>query len=146
MTFRSKCEHCGEFGKHVCSNPEYPAIPAAKKFRAIPRADLTPEQSIAYSDALTSTVRRLQDAWWRSERAVVPPNCVSGTWHNNADGSVGEAIAAKQRTALMRPQFLLGTERGGVVINRERTDEELRMAYAAAMQEKRRAAVKAVAA
>lgn len=139
MTFRTNCEHCGEFGKHVCRNPEYPAIPAAKKFRAIPRANLTAEQSIAYSDALTSTVRRLQDAWWRSERAVVPPNCVSGTWHNNADGSIGEAVRSQQRTALMRPQFL-GPAPGGV-INRERTDEELRMAYAAAMQAKRARAV-----
>jgi hypothetical protein len=141
-----ECEHCGSrgsYGKgHVCSNPEYPAIPAAKKFRAIPRADLTTEQSIAYSDALTSTVRRLQDAWWRSERAVVPPNCASGTWHNNADGSIGEAIAAKQRAALMRPQFL---DAKGAPVNRERTDEELCAAYAAAMHEKHRDVIEVAA-
>jgi hypothetical protein len=135
-----ECEHCGSrgiYGKgHLCSNPEYPAIPAAKKFRAIPRADLTTEQSIAYSDALTSTVRRLQDAWWRSERAVMPPTCASGTWHNNADGSISEAIAARQRAALLACPDK---------IRAARTDEELRAAYAAAMHEKHRDVIEVAA-
>jgi hypothetical protein len=90
-----------------CFWPPYPAIPAAAKYRRIPRHELTAEESAAYSAAIVTTIRRMQDAWWRSERAVVPPLCVSGTWHNggdyrdgHADGSVGEAIRAKQRAEL----------------------------------------------
>lgn len=106
--------------------PLYPKLGAGvAKFRKL--ANPTAEQRQAHGAAVEAAILASQSAWWRTERAVVPPNCASGTWHNNADGSVGEAIRAKQNAALLAwPDKQ----------RRERTDAELREAYQRAMAEK----------
>lgn len=117
------CKHCKSemHETRECFWPPYPAIPAAANYRRIPRHELTAEQSAAYSAAIVTTIRRMQDAWWRSERAIEPPLCTSGTWHNggdyrdgHADGSVGKAIRAKQRAELFQKPAVTNSEQARI--------------------------------
>lgn len=110
-------------------------IPAGAKYRRIPARELTGEEWLAYSEAIVSTVRRAQDAWWRSERAMVPPRCASGSFANGGEeGDVGDVIRAKQKAALHAKQFI---QPNGVIINgRDRTHNQWADAYIVAMKAK----------
>jgi hypothetical protein len=77
-------------------NPEYYSMPGLAKFRKIKRGEMTAETKAAYSAALVAAVKSKQDAWWKSERAVVLPNCASGTWINsNENGELHNALRAQ---------------------------------------------------
>lgn len=118
-------------GKPDCLGPPQYKIPAGAKYRRIPARELTGEEWLAYSEAIVSTVRRAQDAWWRSERAVVPPQCASGSFANGGEeGDVGDVIRAKQRAALHRPQFIRSN---GTVANGSRQYSDWIRDYIAAM-------------
>lgn len=121
------CKHCGGRGTdHVCSNPEYPHIPGAVKFRKI--ANPTAEQRRAHGDAVSAAIRAMQAAALRRACLEPRPSCDSGTWHNNADGKVGAAIRAKQSRDLLT----CGDRQRAA-----RTDKELLAAYKEAMAAKR---------
>jgi hypothetical protein len=120
-------ELCQPFG------PTYPALGASvAKYRKI--ANPTAAQRRAHGDAIGAAIRALQRAELQRELPSFRPSCASGTWHNNADGKVGEAMRAKHHAALLAAP---GNERCA------RTDMEWRDKYRAAMREKADAAAKA---
>jgi hypothetical protein len=111
--------------------PDYPALGSrVAKFRRISKHKLTAEQSREYSDAITSTILTLQRQALQRDRRPngITPSCASGTWHNNADGKVGQAIREQHRRSLLAYPDK---------VRRERTDAKWREMYAAAMTEKR---------
>jgi hypothetical protein len=113
-------EPCEPFG------PVYPHLPTCAKFRKI--ANPTPEQKRAHGDAVSAAIRALQRAALARELPTIKPRCASGTWHNNADGSVGKAIREQHRRALLAYPD---------AVRRARTHDEWQAMYDAAMAEKR---------
>ena len=112
------------------AGPIYPKLGwAVAKFRKIPRISLTPAQRDAYSATLVTAIAALQRAELQRELPSIRPHCASGTWHNNADGKISEAIRAQQRAALLAYPDK---------VRRARTQQEWRELYQRAMQDKRK--------
>lgn len=108
--------------------PLYPALGAAvAKFRRIESP--TWEQKQAHGEAVEKAIRALQRTELQRELPSFQPRCASGTWHNAADGKVGEAVRAQNNARLL-------THPGKV--RRERADITWRIMYEDAMDEKRR--------
>lgn len=111
------------------SFPIYPAIPGAAKFRKIPRAELTPAQKIAYSDAITRTILSLQRKAIMRQAPEFKANCASGTFINNGAELHEHLIRARRAELLAAPDK----------IRRARTDAEVLELYSQAMAAKRAA-------
>jgi hypothetical protein len=108
--------------------PVYPWIPRAAKFRRIPRDTLTAEQRLQYALAIEETIRELQRAALQRELPTIKPSCASGTWHNNSDGRVGQAVREKHARALLAYPDK---------VRRNRTPAEWNKMYKQAMLEKK---------
>jgi hypothetical protein len=78
--------------------PAYPVLGLAK-FRKIKQP--SPEQRRAHGEAVGEAIRALQKRELQRELPEIRPSCASGTWHNNGDGKVGEAVRAQHRAALL---------------------------------------------
>jgi hypothetical protein len=64
------------------------------------------EQRQAHGEAVEQAVLAAQWSALQRELPSFRPNCASGTWHNNADGKVGEAIRAKHQKDWRGPWLL----------------------------------------
>lgn len=91
------CKHC-----LATKGPLYPELgPSVAKWRRIPRAEMTPEQSAAHAGAIEQRIRYLQRvALLGNREAAHSCPCASGTWHNMADGAIGKAVREQQARAL----------------------------------------------
>ena len=108
--------------------PIYPSLGATvAKYRKLDTP--SPEQRRAHGDAVAAAIRALQKQELQRELPSFKPSCPSGTWHNNADGSVGRAVAQQQRNALLAYP---------AKVRKARTDCEWQAMYARAMREKRK--------
>jgi hypothetical protein len=82
--------------------PTYPAFSArVAKFRRIPRNKLTAAQRAEYATAIEEEIRAKQRAELQRELPSFKPSCSSGTWHNNADGKVGQAVRDQHRRMVL---------------------------------------------
>ena len=114
---------------HQHIGPEYPSLGATvAKYRKIQNP--TAEQRRAHGDAVSAAIRALQQRESQRTLPRIAPLCASGTWHNNADGSVGRAIREQQQRALLAH---VGE------IRRKRTPAEWQSMYEDAMHDKRKA-------
>jgi hypothetical protein len=108
--------------------PVYPAMKSLDKYRRISREQLTPAQCAAYSEALGKAILGMQRSALQRELPGHNSPSASRTWHNNADGSIGQAIREQQRSAL---QSYVAR------VRRERMPVEWKRLYKAAMKAKR---------
>jgi len=105
--------------------------PALRKYRALARhvgsiSKMLPQHRRAYAEAVEAAIRAKRP---RSETPLPKPNCASGTFHNNAadiERAIREQNRRRQNAAAMRDRS-------------NRTPEQWRAMYAAAMAEKRQA-------
>ncbi len=80
--------------------PYYPVLGASvAKFRKIKNP--TWEQRQAHGEAVEKAIRSLQRSELQKELPGKGPSCLSHTWHNNADGAVGEAVRRQHLNVLL---------------------------------------------
>lgn len=104
--------------------PLYPALGASvARFRKIDN----PTALQAHGAEVERAIRALQRQELQRVLPSIAPSCASGTWHNNADGSIGRSLRERQRAALLRcPEQ----------IRKKRLPHEWQKLYEQAMKEK----------